>query len=152
MDWLVFTTLVVSGFMSCAEFGSFAFVHPILRRLPPRHHIEVEQGLLLTFGRVMPVLMTLTPLLVLSFTLRIAQSGPTNTAAWASVYCFACALVITIWLNVPINRITKTWDLDRLPDDWKQVRTRWEVAQGIRATLQLAGFILFCYAVAAQAA
>ncbi|MGI8563674.1 MAG: hypothetical protein ACR2MZ_09000 [Candidatus Dormibacter sp.] len=46
-------TLLVTGFVSCAEFGSYALVHPVLRRLPPTHHISVEQGLLRTFGRVM---------------------------------------------------------------------------------------------------
>jgi hypothetical protein len=58
MDILGFITLVITGFTSCAEFGSYAFVHPVIRQLPPEHHIRVEQGLLKTFGRVMPVLMT----------------------------------------------------------------------------------------------
>jgi hypothetical protein len=60
MDLLGFITLVVTGFTACAEFGSYAFVHPVIRRLPPEHHIRVEQGLLGTFGRVMPILMTLS--------------------------------------------------------------------------------------------
>jgi len=54
MDILGFSTLAVVGFTACAEFGSYAFVHPVIRRLPPTHHIAVEQGLLRTFGRVMP--------------------------------------------------------------------------------------------------
>jgi len=44
---------------SCAEFSSFAFVHPVIRHLSPEHHIRVKQGLLRTFGRVMSILMTL---------------------------------------------------------------------------------------------
>jgi hypothetical protein len=32
----------------------------VIRRLPADYHLQVEQGLLRTFGRVMPVLMTLT--------------------------------------------------------------------------------------------
>ena len=60
MDVLGFATLVVGGFTACAEFGSYAFVHPVIRRLPPVDHIQVEQGLLRTFGRVMPPLMTAT--------------------------------------------------------------------------------------------
>jgi hypothetical protein len=60
LDVLGFAALTVGGFTACAEFGSYAFVHPVIRRLPPSHHLQVEQGLLRTFGRVMPVLMTLT--------------------------------------------------------------------------------------------
>ncbi len=55
MDVLGFATLVVTGFVACAEFGSYAFVHPVLRGLPPTAHLTVEQGLLRMFGRVMPV-------------------------------------------------------------------------------------------------
>jgi len=32
MDVLGFATLVVGGFTACAEFGSYAFVHPVIRR------------------------------------------------------------------------------------------------------------------------
>lgn len=59
MNVLEFATLVITGFVACAEFGSYAFVHPVLRRLHPPAHLQVEQGLLRTFGRVMPVGMTL---------------------------------------------------------------------------------------------
>jgi hypothetical protein len=52
MDLLGFATLVVTGFASCAEFGSYAFVHPVIRRLPKEYHVQVEKGLLGTFGRV----------------------------------------------------------------------------------------------------
>ena len=34
MDVLGFATLVLVGFTSCAEFGSYALVHPVIRRLP----------------------------------------------------------------------------------------------------------------------
>jgi hypothetical protein len=40
MDSLGFVTLVVSGFMSCAEFESCAFVHPVVRKLPANYHIR----------------------------------------------------------------------------------------------------------------
>ena len=41
------------------------FVHPVLRRLPPTPHLQVERGLLRTFGRVMPVGMTLCVVLAI---------------------------------------------------------------------------------------
>ena len=74
MEILGFITLVITGFTSCAEFGSYAFVHPVIRQLPPEHHIRVEQGLLKTFGRVMPVLMTL-PRTCLAHRLAIIGAG-----------------------------------------------------------------------------
>jgi hypothetical protein len=80
MDVLGFTVLAVGGFTACAEFGSYAFVHPVIRRLPPAAHITVEQGLLRTFGRVMPVLMTGTVALGLASAFGAgSEAGP---AGW----------------------------------------------------------------------
>ena len=142
MDILMFGALTVTGFVACAEFGSYAFVHPVLRReLSPRDHVAVEKGLLGTFGRVMPVGMTLT--VVLAVTLASARGG---WATWAAVVTTAVALISTIAVNVPINRATGTWDADRPPPDWKATRNRWELFQGVRSWLLLAGFVLTCVA------
>ena len=63
MDILGFITLAVVGFTSCAEFGSYVFVHPVIRRLPTKDHIRVEQGLLKTCGSFMALSVILLCLL-----------------------------------------------------------------------------------------
>jgi hypothetical protein len=107
MDILTFVTLSVTGFASCAEFGSYALVHPVIRKLPREHHIQVEQGLLRTFGRIMPALMTLCVVLSVS---RIAVGRSVNSLHWCSAASFSLALISTIIFNVPINRATEQWD------------------------------------------
>ena len=148
MDLFAFATLVVTGFTACAEFGSYAFVHPVLRRLPGRYHLEVEQGLLRTFGRVMPVLMTLTVVLSISYAARINDGADARWLYWASAASFVLALISTIIFNVPINLATGRWDAAKPPEDWKATRNRWEFFQGVRSWLLLVGFVLFCAAVA----
>ena len=121
MRTLEFATLLVTGFVSCAEFGSYAFVHPVLRRLPTLERITVEQGLLKTFGRVMPIGMTLTLVLAIAF-----ASNRAGTAgwSWAAVAAFAASLVFTIIVNVPINLATGRWDAEHPPPDWQRDRGR----------------------------
>ncbi len=80
MNVLEFATLVITGFVACAEFGSYAFVHPVIRRLPPTAHLQVEQGLLRTFGRVMPVGMTLC--VVLAISSAVGADGDTRLWRW----------------------------------------------------------------------
>lgn len=140
MDLLLFATLVVTGFVSCAEFGSYAFVHPVLRhRLPPREHLAVEQGLLRTFGRVMPVGMPLT--VVLAIALAGVRGGP---LAWAAAAAFAAAVTSTLIVNVPINIATGRIDPQHPPAEWDRTRRRWETFQGLRSWLLLAGFVTTC--------
>jgi uncharacterized membrane protein len=141
VDLLGLFTLLVTGFVSCAEFGSYAFVHPVLRRLPPTHHISVEQGLLRTFGRVMPVGMTLCLVLaILHASIPGGQGGP-PLWRWLGAASFAAALISTIIFNVPINLATGRWDASNPPPDWKETRNRWELFQGLRSWLLLIGFV-----------
>jgi uncharacterized membrane protein len=141
VDVLSLFTLLVTGFVSCAEFGSYAFVHPVIGRLPPTYHINVEQGLLRTFGRVMPVGMTLCLVLaVLHASIPGGQGGPLLWR-WLATASFAAALLSTIIFNVPINLATGRWDASNPPADWKQTRNRWEVFQALRSWLLLIGFV-----------
>ena len=150
-DVLEFATLFITGFTSCAEFGSYAFVHPVIRRLPPEAHVSVEKGLLQTFGQVMPVLMTLCPVLALAFAIQLNGTGGTaNLVRWLAAIVFVGALVSTIIFNVPINLVTGRWDPENRPQDWKEKRNRWEFYQAIRSWFLLIGFILICLAVAAR--
>ena len=143
MKPLEFATLIITGFVSCAEFGSYAFVHPVLRRLPVTERITVEQGLLKTFGRVMPAGMTLC--VVLAITTAI-HGGTTTGLAWSAAAAFAAAVAFTVVVNVPINRATGRWDAEHPPADWERTRIRWERFQGVRSWLLLAGFVLVCAA------
>lgn len=142
MDVLAFVTLSVTGFVACAELGSYAFVHPVLRRLPAREHITVEQGLLKTFGRVMPVGMTLCVVLAITY----AASHGRSPWTWFAAAAFAASLVFTVVVNVPINLATGRWEPEHPPPDWDRTRTRWEFSQGIRSWLLLIGFVLVCVA------
>jgi hypothetical protein len=136
-----FATLTVVGFVACAEFGSYAFVHPVIKRLPPQEHITVEQGLLRTFGRFMPIGMTAAPVLAATYAADVR-----TIPAWIAVAALTLALLTTIAVNVRINLRTHTWDPAQPPADWKHTRDQWELFQAIRSWWLLAGFILVCLA------
>jgi uncharacterized membrane protein len=147
MDILAFVALIITGFTSCAEFGSYAFVHPVIRLLPQEHHIGVEQGLLKTFGRVMPVMMTLCVILSLSYAISLNSiETAAHIVRWSSAASFIAALVSTIIFNVPINLATGRWNASNPPEKWKETRNRWEFFQGLRSWLLLIGFVLLCLA------
>lgn len=142
MDLLGLLTLVTVGFTACAEFGSYAFVHPVVRRLPTEHHLSVEQGLLRTFGRVMPPLMTLGVVLTITNATRPGGEGGPALWRWLAAGAVSAALVSTIVFNVPINLATGRWEPESPPPDWKATRDKWELFQGLRSWLLLAGFVL----------
>ena len=147
MDILGFIALVMTGFTACAEFGSYAFVHPVIRTLPTEPHLQVEQGLLKTFGRIMPVFMTLCVVVTVAYAIQMnGQQGLAQGVRWAAAVVFALALISTIIFNVPINLATGRFDSKNPPGDWKQIRNRWEFFQGVRSWLLLIGFVLLSLA------
>ncbi len=144
MDVLGFLTLVVLGFTACAEFGSYAFVHPVVRKLPTRHHLAVEQGLLRTFGRIMPVAMPLCVILSIANAVRAGGEAGPSLSRWLAAGAVVIAVVSTVIFNVPINLATGKWDPESPPADWQQTRNKWEFFQGVRTWLLLLGFVLVC--------
>jgi hypothetical protein len=104
---------------------------------------------LATFGRVMPVGMTLC--VVLATSAAIDGSGP-GWLSWPAAAAFAVAVVSTVAVNVPINIATGRWDPANLPAHWERTRRRWELFQGVRSWRLLTGFVLVCAAGAVHSA
>jgi len=127
------------GWVSGAESGSWACVHPILSKLPPEQQI----GLLKTFGRVMPVLMPLSFILV---TTLFIGTSPKNDAVFylrlAATILMGSMILTTILFNVPINIATGNWSDNNLSADWKKKRKRWRFFQGYRSIILVLSFVL----------
>lgn len=137
MEWLQTVALWVVGFVGCAEFGSVALVHPVIRKLEPEAQLTMERGLLKTFGRIMPVGMTA------AMVLAIILAGETGSG-WvlASAIVLGVALAVTIVGNVPINLRTGQIKDGVVPEGFLRMRRRWDVFQAVRGSLQLIGFLL----------
>lgn len=137
MNWLEIAAILVIGFVGSAEFGSAALVHPVIRKLDSDDQLVFEKGLLKTFGRIMPVGMTVASVLAIS----VAIAGPSVWLVVAAVN-LSVALTVTIIGNVPINLRTGRIEQDTAPAGFIAMRRRWDAFQLIRGSLQLAGFVL----------
>lgn len=142
VDVLGLVVLVFTGFTACAEFGSYAFVHPVVRRLPAAQMIAFEQGLLRTFGRAYPILMPLSGLMLVVYAGWPGGEGGPSMWRWLAVVAWAIATMTTLVVNVPINVATGKWDPDSPPEGWQRLRRRWELFQAVRAWLLLIAFAL----------
>lgn len=146
-DLLVVAALLLPGFTACAEFGSYAFVHPVIRRLPTEHHVAVEKGLVRTFGRFMPVAMPLSLAVLIGW----ASRSGAGALSWGAVGLWSLGLATTIAVNVAINVRTARLETGEMSASaWLAMRSRWEAFQGIRSWAFLLAFALVCLAVAGR--
>jgi uncharacterized membrane protein len=142
-------SLLLVGWIAGAELGSWCCVQPVVARLPYEQYVAAEQGMLGTFGRIMPVLMPLSG--VLAIVLVLVSRGESRFVFWlrvAAALCLAFTVVTTLTVNVPINTRTASW---RMTDDiaeWHAMRERWHAFQGIRGGLFGVAFLLLSVALA----
>jgi uncharacterized membrane protein len=139
--------LLAVGWVSGAEIGSWFGIQPIVEKLPYEQQINLEQAMLKTFGRVMPILMPLSAVIVIG--LAIYSRHDSNVVLWLRIIaaiCIAITIVTTLIINVPINNLTARWQITEDFEKWSQMRTRWHMFQGIRGGLFLASFILLTIA------
>jgi hypothetical protein len=101
VGYTVLSTLVVSlsGWLAGAESSSWAFLHPVVARLDATPQNRM-QALLRTFGCVMPVLLSVTSVLIA----LAAVVAPNLTARilWLVASVAAGVLIaVTLVVNVP---------------------------------------------------
>ena len=136
-------SLVLVGWIAGAELGSWCCVQPVVARLPYEQYVAAEQGMLRTFGRIMPVLMPLSG--VLAIMLVLLSRGESGFVFWlraAAALCLALSVVTTLRVNVPINTRTASWQTSNDASEWQSMRDRWHVFQGVRGGLYGAAFLL----------
>ena len=137
------TSLLLVGWIAGAELGSWCCVQPVVARLPYDQYVAAEQGMLRTFGRLMPVLMPLSG--VLAIVLVLLSHGHSGFVFWlrvAAALCLVIAVVTTLTVNVPINKRTAGWHTSNDASEWEFMRERWHVFQGVRGGLYGAAFLL----------
>jgi Anthrone oxygenase len=129
--------LLLSGWLAGAESASWALLQPVVARLDDIPQIRMQQGMLRTFGRVMPILLPLTSVLIV-LTAVVAPAGAPRVL-W--VVAAAVLIAFTLAVNVPINKRTLTWDAEHPPEGWQADRQRWHTYQGVRAVLVAVWFL-----------
>ena len=132
--------LLLSGWLAGAESASWALVQPVVARLEDTPQIRMQQGMLRTFGRVMPILLHLTSVLIV-LTAVVAPAGAPRVLWVIAALAAAVLIAFTLTVNVPINKRTLTWDAEHPPEGWRADRRRWHTYQGVRAVLLAVWFL-----------
>lgn len=136
-------SILVIGWIAGAESGSWCCVQPVVERLPYEQQVAMEQGMLRTFGRLMPILMPLSGVLAIALAFWSRGEGAVFWWRVATATCIAVATITTLAVNVPINTRTGSWQLAAEEfSHWAQMRSRWHFYQGVRAGLFTAAFAI----------
>lgn len=139
-DILLFLALLNSALLTGNEFAVGTFVHPSLKRLATEPHVLGVQQIGKIYGSVMPFWMASVVLLcgsLLFFTSFLSTAWYLFAAATA---IFIFAIVFSVLGPVPINNQIIGWNVQDLPDNWFELRKRWDALHNIRIAVFMLGF------------
>ena len=139
-----FVNLLLAALLAGNEFGTWAAVHRALWSMPTPEHIRAEQALTRRFASIMPfwmvsVLVSCLPALALAR----RKGAPALRFTLAGTFCFVAMLVSTVRGNVPINNRTLELSPEETPpEEWRELRERWDRLHAMRVVLNVAGLSL----------
>jgi len=139
---LEIAAIVVAGTLTGSELAVAVFFHPRISRLEDAVHVQAAQTLAKALGMVMPFWYALTFLLALlvTFVAHTTRSTPWWLAL-ASTALFALISVYSVLLPVPINNQVASWKPASVPENWRDLRRRWDLLHAIRVAFLIVALI-----------
>ena len=144
---LEIVAILAIGWVAGAEIGSWFGIQPVVAKLPYEQQVNLEQQMLKSFGKVMPILMPFSA--IVAIVLAVFSRNDPSVIMWMRIIaasCIAITIVTTLTINVPINNLTAKWELTEDFEKWSQMRARWHLFQGVRGGLFLLSFVLLLIA------
>lgn len=87
------------------------------------------------------------PLCILSVLLSVWWYPSRNSAGFywglASLLLIIITLLITVWIEVPIDNQIKLWTASTTPSDWEAIRAKWQLFHSLRTGTSLMSFACF---------
>lgn len=136
-----FVNLLLAALLAGNEFGTWAAVHRALWSMPTPEHIRAEQALTRRFASIMPFWMVSVLVSCLP-ALALARRGGASAFRFtlAGTFCFVAMLVSTVRGNVPINNRTLELSPEETPpEEWRDLRARWDRLHAVRVVLNVTG-------------
>ncbi|MDX2240350.1 MAG: DUF1772 domain-containing protein [Leptolyngbyaceae cyanobacterium bins.302] len=134
-------SLTIAGLMVGNELAVSAFVHSQIAQLDDKTHVTAAQALARVYGAVMPFWYALTLILTITIAVLLRQTETSFMLAAISAVLWLVAILFTVTRLVPINNQVSHWDLENLPNNWRQFRKQWDTLHRIRVLILIVALI-----------
>lgn len=140
MKSVQFVTLLLFSLVTGVFWGTWFSLSRSIAAITPGTFLEVGRLMMANLGGPMSVLMPAAVLsaIVLCVLLFRRRNTRGSLFAGAALVLMVIAMIITLVVNVPIDRQIQSWTTATLPADWNAIRDRWEFYHGFRTFVSLA--------------
>ncbi|MEI6513659.1 MAG: hypothetical protein WCO51_10360 [bacterium] len=133
-----FVGLLMMGIAAGVAFGLVLQARP-KSALPSIVFLDIHQVLLRNYGSALRVIEGAAFFAVLIALPFVRENPKVFTMTWVSLICIAAMILIWTALIQPINKQVQVWNLETMPDNWAQTRSRWDRYQILRGILAIIG-------------
>jgi Anthrone oxygenase len=120
----------------------------VLRALPATSFVQLHQRRERAHARLMPLLVTLALLATLGAASGWRAQPGRVYLTLASGLAVLVVMVVTLVVDVPLNRRIQRWLPDAPPDNWRTLRDRWMRSNDLRTVVSVAALALLLAGVA----
>jgi len=136
-------SIFLSALVTGVFWGPWLGLSRSIKTFKPDVFLAIGHRFIRNLAPVMPLLMpaailSIVPVLVISF----HERPRTFYFTLAGFALFSIALLVTLIVEVPIDNRIKSWTVATLPQDWQQLRDRWETFHIVRTMASVAGLFL----------
>ena len=124
-------------------FIAIATTEPARISLEASSFVQLQQGIHVVYGKMMPPLVILAILagIVWLILLRKQVMSAGFVQAAVSTACAAGALILTVTVNFPLTDLLMTWNAASPPANVKELWMPWESSHIIRTVIYIVAFV-----------
>jgi uncharacterized membrane protein len=133
--------IAMAGLMVGNELSVSAFVHPRLSTLDDKSHAISVQSLARVYGKVMPFWYAIVLALSAVVAIVLRSDSIATLLATTSTVLWISSIIFTLLFPLPINNQVIGWNLESLPENWKEQRQKWDRFHLIRVFIIIVAFV-----------
>jgi uncharacterized membrane protein len=136
-------SIILSALVGGMFWGPWLALTRSISTFKPEILVAIVQQMNRNMAPLMTILMpaallSIVPVLFISYNER-PQTFYLNLTGFV---LFFVALLVTVFVEVPIVKQIETWTNSTLPGNWKQLRDRWGAFHIIRVIASIVGFVV----------
>ena len=143
-----FTGISLLMLVTGVFWGTWFSLSRSIERISAETFLENGRWFIKNLARPMQILMPLTILvMILGILVYPDKSASGFYLDMIAFILFIAALLITLIVEVPIDRQIKGWTISTLPVNWTGLRHKWQKYHTLRTFICIASFLLFAASV-----
>jgi uncharacterized membrane protein len=134
-------SLILVMLVTGVFWGTWFTLTRSLDTFPPDNFIRIGKTIIGNVALPMRILMPATLVILLWLCIVTARLRPSFYFFIGTLALMVITLLITVGVEVPIDNQIKTWTPETLPDNWAELRSKWDQFHTLRTLTSVLSFI-----------